>query len=180
MGKKEVRLLILMVRDHSVYGTSLKAVLCSQRAELELPVWAITAYTEYENTLFITGGRTPSLVPGRLWLPNTVHERQVPSWLSLSCGLCLSPWLTSELTPWLTGEVEPDGACVRDTRRLVFHLCSLLGYLLEASCMHGFPLRFITCISGTLFLGQEIQIKIYYKTWTHHTSWAVEEDAYFL
>jgi hypothetical protein len=46
--------------------------------------------------------------------------------------------------------------------------------------MHGFPLRFITCISGTLFLRQEIQIKIYYKTWTHHTSWEVGEDAYFL
>lgn len=62
----------------------------------------------------------------------------------------------------------------------MFHLCSFKVPAGGIMHLHGFPLRFITCISGTLFLRQEIQIKIYYKTWTHHTSWAVGEDAYFL
>lgn len=74
-------------------------------AELELPGVSHYRLHWIQKHLFITGGRTPSLVPGRLWLPNTVHERQVPSGCLFAAGCASLLDLTSELTPWLTGEV---------------------------------------------------------------------------
>lgn len=127
-------------------------VLCSQRAELELPVWAITAYTEYKTSLHYWG-RTPSLVPGRLWLPNTVHEGRCHLAVIKLRVVPLLDWLSEWLLDWQVkwSRMEP---ALGTPGELVFHLCSFR--VPAGGIMHAwFPLRFITCISGTLFWGKK-------------------------